>query len=44
MRSTAQGAMMRPPLPEVPAGVVPPAAVSAGMAAGILPFGALRMR
>lgn len=32
-----------PPLPELPAGIVPRTAVGAGVGAGILPFGALRM-
>ncbi|MGX7709360.1 hypothetical protein [Methylobacterium sp. Gmos1] len=34
---------VRPPLPEVPAGIVPRAAVGAGVGAGIPPVGALRV-
>jgi hypothetical protein len=34
---------VRPPLPELPAGIAPRIGVGAGVGAGILPFGALRM-
>lgn len=33
---------VRPPLPHVPTGLVPRAAMGAGVGASILPFGALR--